>query len=425
MTADFDPQEIARRVAERERARLSTGQLRPGELVDASLIPKQPGLVSRTEGVRTGCGSDQTHLDLPVRNPRPADLFDRLAEAEERRRIQSPFATLPPLPKDDRSGSDKRGEPYRNVHDPDRFTTPDLDEDTEMETPQISIAGRPRAERVGEHQPRASTHPVVVDEPRGPSLSPAGSGAPHQLSGPSSDCNNDGCGLLLTGGGAPRGWVLIRIIGGGPPRRYCSPRCASKAILSTTTVNAVSRPAQPPRTPERRRGLVDEHLPEIIRRYQAGQAPPEIGTALGHTAGTVRGALDRAGIQRRDDRKSRSGSTEKAYPPQLVDQVRALYIGHGKSQNETAAALGLTHKIVQNIMARHEIPAREPGKQHKPGQDGAAGLKALMADNGLTTAQVRAWAAKNGIRCGIRGLPPRTVVDAFLAAHRHGARVAS
>lgn len=43
-------------------------------------------------------------------------------------------------------------------------------------------------------------------------------------------CRTPKCGDLLTGGGAPRGWVLVRVIGQGTPHRYCDPVCAILAL---------------------------------------------------------------------------------------------------------------------------------------------------------------------------------------------------
>lgn len=52
-------------------------------------------------------------------------------------------------------------------------------------------------------------------------------------------CNVPTCGTPLTGGGAPRGSVLIRIVGGGEPRRYCSQTCAVRALTPSATVTPI------------------------------------------------------------------------------------------------------------------------------------------------------------------------------------------
>ena len=57
-----------------------------------------------------------------------------------------------------------------------------------------------------------------------------------------------------------------------------------------------------------------------------------------------------------------SGAKPKIYPPRLVAEVSRLY-GAGWTQIEIAAALGLTQRIVQRLMARHGLPSRVAAKR--------------------------------------------------------------
>jgi hypothetical protein len=50
----------------------------------------------------------------------------------------------------------------------------------------------------------------------------------------------------------------------------------------------------------------------------------------------------------------------------------------------------------------------------RPGADGAAGLKALMAQHYVTSGQVRAWANDTGRDLSPVGLPPRALVEQYI-----------
>lgn len=99
--------------------------------------------------------------------------------------------------------------------------------------------------------------------------------------------------------------------------------------------------------------------PDIVRLYTEDQmSSGEIALQLHTTAKRVRAVLDRAGIERRDDRTTRSGGKLKDYPAEFVTDVRRLYLEQQLSQAEVAEQLDTTVKVVQNVMARHDIPAR-------------------------------------------------------------------
>ena len=76
------------------------------------------------------------------------------------------------------------------------------------------------------------------------------------------------------------------------------------------------------------------------------------------------------------------GAKPKQYPPELVERVRALYLG-GMSQDEVAEAVGVTQKVVWKLMIRHEIPRRPQVKRDQRGsknhmwKGGAAGYAAF------------------------------------------------
>lgn len=61
-----------------------------------------------------------------------------------------------------------------------------------------------------------------------------------------------------------------------------------------------------------------------------------------------------------------SGAKPKIYPPELVDVIRELY-DSGLSQVEVAEKLGLTQKVVWNLMRRHDIARRPRVKRDQRG----------------------------------------------------------
>lgn len=382
----FDPDEIARRVFDAEQAAIDE--------------PRNLPPLARAEGMTVTGGGDGRGRPVPTEAIGTAeDIFDRLERQRADKAIRSPFGDHPVV----HFVADVEA-------DLDRFVTPDLDdEDIPADMPAPEIAS-PQVSASNEVEKCATPH-----DPR--------------------------CGQPLTGGGAPRGWVLVRIIGQGQPRRYCSPACAITALDHPQSPapgrrqqlvgrgsgpTEATTPAGPAGPRPRRRPPVPSTIDqaEVVRRYQDGETPPQIGRALGHTAGTIRKALDRAGVERRDDRATASGSQPKHYDPQLVARVRALYTLHKLTQAEVAEAIGSSTKVVQNIMARHGIEARPAASVvGHPGTkaDRAKPLKQLMTESGITSAQVRAWARGAGYLVPDVGLVSASLVDSYLAAHQNGA----
>lgn len=102
----------------------------------------------------------------------------------------------------------------------------------------------------------------------------------------------------------------------------------------------------------------------------------------------------------------RAPRAPKAYPADTVGRVRALYES-GNTQDEIAAALGMTQKVVWRLMRHHKIAAR-PAVVRKPlrgplnpfWKGDAAGYQAL---------HVRVDAARGKLalctRCGSAGDP--------------------
>jgi hypothetical protein len=66
-----------------------------------------------------------------------------------------------------------------------------------------------------------------------------------------------------------------------------------------------------------------------------------------------------------------SGAKPKQYDPALVAEVARLY-ENGLTQQEVAASVGLSQKVVWNIMRRHFIAARVAAKRDQSGERNAS-----------------------------------------------------
>lgn len=108
------------------------------------------------------------------------------------------------------------------------------------------------------------------------------------------------------------------------------------------------------------------------------------------------------------------GAKPKVYPTEMVERVRTLYAS-GMTQDEVAAALGVSQKVVWKLMLRHGIAARVAAKRDQRGprnsswKGDAVGYSALhlrviaergqpskCEDCGATTAKRFEWANLTG-----------------------------
>lgn len=154
----------------------------------------------------------------------------------------------------------------------------------------------------------------------------------------------------------------------------------------------------------------------VVSLYTGGRGYKDVAAILGVAPSTVLIALHDAGVTMRG-RGHRitppTGSKPKEYDPQLIAQVRQLAAAD-MTQGEIAAETGTTRKIIWRVMGRYGIEARLA--KAKVGADHAAGLKALMAERQVTSAQVRQWARSQGRVCSDRGLPSAPLLREYLAA---------
>lgn len=222
---------------------------------------------------------------------------------------------------------------------------------------------------------------------------------------------------------------------------------------------------------------IDEQA--VVDTYLAGVTVSQLAADHGCTPKRIYRILNDHDVERRDDRRGHSGGRAKVYDPAMVDRVRDLYVDHGYTMAQVAAELGVSEKVIWTLIRR--TPGLEPresasdrsrrglghptklpqdrqaqvitryltgepapsiatdlgvsptaiyavlskngiterhGNRIRPSGDNARGLKDLLLEHDLDSRTVKVWALDQGLIHGIStGLPPRRVVDAYLAAH--------
>lgn len=96
-----------------------------------------------------------------------------------------------------------------------------------------------------------------------------------------------------------------------------------------------------------------------------------------------------------------SGAKPKVYDPALVSRVEDMY-AFGLTQGEIGDALGLSQKVVYNLMRRHEIPTRTAAKRNQRGELNASwkGSEASYTALHARVYGVRGKASDQRCRCG-------------------------
>jgi hypothetical protein len=70
-------------------------------------------------------------------------------------------------------------------------------------------------------------------------------------------------------------------------------------------------------------------------------------------------------------RRSGRGAQPKTYPSEMVLRVAELY-SNGSTQSEVASTLGVSQKVVWNLMRRHQIDRRVAAKRNQRGANNHA-----------------------------------------------------
>jgi DNA-binding CsgD family transcriptional regulator len=155
----------------------------------------------------------------------------------------------------------------------------------------------------------------------------------------------------------------------------------------------------------------------IVKAYAAGASIPQVADQLGCATATVRRRLISAGVILRDDRHTNSGGRNQI-SAQTAQAAIDLYLS-GLTGKEVGRRLGIGQTTVGRILRDHDITVRTSGQAQlgRVGRDNARDLKDLMAANGATTQDVRAWARRTGRPVADRGIPGRHLVEDYLLEH--------
>lgn len=186
---------------------------------------------------------------------------------------------------------------------------------------------------------------------------------------------------------------------------------------SSTTFETFDKPR---RSVRRRSTSSQVDKTEVIRLYtEERRTIADIAATLHAGKQTVRNILLLADVELRDDRKTNSGGRNRqVYDPQLVADVRRLYLDEQRSRTEVAAEVGLTLKQVDTLMRRHQIPARQG---QSGGGDTITPLRERIAALGVTSRDIKVWGLAHGLVPAIqRGIPSYALVDAYETAHPTG-----
>lgn len=92
----------------------------------------------------------------------------------------------------------------------------------------------------------------------------------------------------------------------------------------------------------------------------------------------------------REARKTAEWRKPRAYPTEVVEKVRHLYVDLGMTRGEVQTAIGRGYKV-ETIMARHGIPARPAIKRHQRGAANATWVGELAS---YAAAHTRVYSAR-------------------------------
>lgn len=154
--------------------------------------------------------------------------------------------------------------------------------------------------------------------------------------------------------------------------------------------------------------------PELLATdYRAGFTIHEIAAKHHVSRATVRRRL--AAVPDLPNHRGGQNRTSAEVQADIVREYAA-----GLNAKEVAQRLDLPHQTVYGVLRRSGVEMRPAGVAHRgrPGVDGASGLKELMRSNGITAADVRAWAIATGREITARGLPSRVLLEDYLLHHR-------
>lgn len=172
------------------------------------------------------------------------------------------------------------------------------------------------------------------------------------------------------------------------------------------------------RRPEGRRATWDVGYATVLAGQ--GKTVPEIAREVGTTLANVRRVLKRRGVALVDGRTNHSGGTHPITLRVAALETRHLAEMYSRLGSAAAVAdeLALPATTTGRLLRARGIEVRTSGEVQagRPGEDRAGPLRELMDANGVTSADVRAWAQAEGREVRGPGVPPRELIEAYLLA---------
>lgn len=144
-----------------------------------------------------------------------------------------------------------------------------------------------------------------------------------------------------------------------------------------------------------RRPIDAAETAQIVAAYEAGQSAPQIAESTGRTPATIRNALDRAGVARRDDRATRAGRRPKTADQDDPAHVRAFVDAYQAGQSISSIVESVkgasSTSYVRNVLVRAGVRLRPSAAQAAAAR--AVGPEVLprvleLLHEGLTHAQI-------------------------------------
>lgn len=154
----------------------------------------------------------------------------------------------------------------------------------------------------------------------------------------------------------------------------------------------------------------------IVESYLAGNPMIEVARLTGYARATVRRVLDGAGVPIRDER----GGPKVTRTPEFLAEVRRLYVEEHASLANLAGRMHISQQTAKALLEQQGVVMRAAAASpKKTGPAAQTSLRARLDALGVTAAEVKEWAVREGHLLELQpGIPPARVVDAFEAARK-------
>jgi hypothetical protein len=189
-------------------------------------------------------------------------------------------------------------------------------------------------------------------------------------------------------------------------------RAAHRKHQGSTDITAKNTPR-----PARPRAAAEGPVADAVVRLYTGEllTVAAIAERLHLSKVTVRAHLNTRKIELRDDRTTGSGGgNARTNDPAFTADVSARYIA-GATIREIATAVHTGEQQVSRALHLAGVPIRAAASREPTGGLSTRAMVEALADAGVTTSELRAWARTQGITVPARGLLPMGVLNAWRA----------